>query len=163
MASAEESHSGPIRTTETDSIDPNIPVSQPQKKPSPPAVTTVASANEDRVSQRRALGQKAKEILVKYAEELPSKFNDMDTLTRFKLKLTEKKIIEDSTVDLKTPGVSAFCKASGLYDAVMSSLESNPDKFPDLISVLELFTTLNSITGEIKQTGRDAGLLGGPT
>ena len=103
-------------------------------------------------SRRRKLGQKAKGILLEYADELPVQLQKM--LVAVKGMMVQKEIIENDAIDLGVVGVSAEQNAANLYDAVVTSLEFNPVKFPKVVSIFKSFTTLTTIADELEQAGR---------
>ena len=103
------------------------------------------------VSRRRKLGQKAKGILLEYADELPVQFQNM--LVAVKAMMVQEEIIENDTIDLGVVGVSAEQNAANLYDAMVTSLEFNPVKFPKLVSVFKSFTSLTTVADELEQAG----------
>ena len=101
---------------------------------------------------RRELGQRAKGILLNYANELPGQLQMM--LISVKGMLVQEGIIENDAVDLNMLGVSALHNAMKLYDAIVTSLEFNPVKFPKLIYVFKSFTTLTTVVDELEQAGK---------
>ena len=102
---------------------------------------------------RRELGHKAKDILLCYTNELPRLIKPM--LVTVKTMLTQKGIIDSESIDLSTLGVSSQLTASELYETVITSLESNPSKFPDLISVFKGFNTFTSVAEELEKAGTE--------
>ena len=101
---------------------------------------------------RQELGQIAKGILLNYANELPGQLQKI--LFPVKGMLVQEGIIENDAIDLSMLGVSAQCNAARLYDAVVASLEFNPVKFPKLINIFKLFTTLTTVADELEQAGK---------
>ena len=110
------------------------------------------SAVGPEVARRRELGQRAKGILLNYANELPGQLQKI--LVPVKGKLVQDRIIENDAVDLSVLGVSALQNATKLYEAVLTSLEYNPVNFPKLVSVFKSFATLTTIADEIEQAGK---------
>ena len=104
------------------------------------------------VDVTRELGRKAKHILLNYANELPGQLQNI--LTPIKGKLVQERIINNNAVDLGVLGVSSRDHTTKLYSVVMDSLETNPDKFPKLITVLKSFPNLTTIANELEQTGK---------
>ena len=104
------------------------------------------------VARRRELGQRAKGILLNYANELPGQLQKV--LVPVKGMLVQDRIIENDAVDLGVLGVSALQKAGKLYEAVVTSLEFSPVKFPKLVSVFKSFTNLTIIANELEQAGQ---------
>ena len=104
------------------------------------------------VARRRDLGQRAKRILLNYANELPRQLQKI--LVSVKGMLVQEGIIENDAVDLGMLGVSALQNAANLFEAVVTSLEFNPVKFPKLVSVFKSFTTLTTMADELEQAGQ---------
>ena len=90
--------------------------------------------------------------MLNYANELPGQLQRI--LVPVKGILVQEGIIENDTVDLGVLGVSALQNAAKLYDAVVTSLEFSPSKFPKLVSVFKSFTTMTTVAEELEQAGR---------
>ena len=100
---------------------------------------------------RRELGRKAKGILHDYATELPRLFQPI--LVDVNAMLIQKGIIDSQSTDPSTLGMSTQLIASKLYKSVVTSLESNPSKFPELVGIFRFFYTLTTIAEELEEAG----------
>ena len=67
--------------------------------------------------------------------------------------LIQKGIIDSQFADLSTLGMSAQLIASKLYETVVTSLESNPFKFAELVGIFKYFNTLTTIAEELEEAG----------
>ena len=100
---------------------------------------------------KQEMGLKAKDIFQEHITSVTKQLQKI--LAPFKAELVRVKIMSEDAIDLGMLGVGQFQMASKLYSIVMTTMEVDPSKFPDVVAIFFKFPELCTIAEGIEEQG----------